>query len=93
MLTSQLVLVSLYGLRYNCDRRVSQTNSLRTDAALILHDGEVDMSAENLSSLCKAANIDVPAMWFSKFATALATADVEKMCTAFGSAPAAGGKF
>ncbi|KAH3685473.1 hypothetical protein WICPIJ_003556 [Wickerhamomyces pijperi] len=64
-------------------------------AALILADSEVEISAENLLALTKAANVEVEKIYADLFAKALETQDVKALLTNFsagaaGAAPAAG---
>ncbi|KAJ8662688.1 hypothetical protein O0I10_001652 [Lichtheimia ornata] len=62
-----------------------------TYAALILQDGEVDMSAENLQTLVKKAGLTVEPIWFSIFAKALEGQDLKELLSGFsapGAAPA-----
>lgn len=59
------------------------------DAALILHDDEVEITAENLEKLVLAAKVPhVDGYWFGLFAKALATADVSALVSSIGSASA-----
>lgn len=59
------------------------------DAALILHDDEVEITAENLEKLVQAAKVPhVDGYWFGLFAKALATADVSALVSSIGSASA-----
>jgi ribosomal protein L12E/L44/L45/RPP1/RPP2 len=73
---------------------------LSSDAALILHDDEVEITAENLEKLCHAAKVHMEPYWFGLFAKALGKADVASLIGSIGSAsagpavaaaPAAGG--
>lgn len=60
-------------------------------SALILHDDEVEISAENMSKILKAAGADVPAYAPTLFARLLEGKDIEKMLTSAGSPGAGGG--
>ncbi|KAI9310741.1 putative 60S acidic ribosomal protein P1 [Dichotomocladium elegans] len=60
-------------------------------AALILQDGEVDISAKNLETLVKKAGITVDSVWFNIFAKALEGQDLKALLAGFsapGAAPA-----
>ncbi|KAL1918745.1 ribosomal protein P1 [Calcarisporiella thermophila] len=63
-------------------------------AALILADDGVEITADKLQTLVKAANIEVEPVWASIFAKALEGKDVKDLITSIGSgaaAPAVGG--
>ncbi|KAM3511298.1 hypothetical protein MY11210_005035 [Beauveria gryllotalpidicola] len=64
-------------------------------AALILADDGIEITADKLQSLIKAANVDVEPIWTSIFAKALEGKDVKDLLVNVGSgggaAPAAGG--
>ncbi|KAI8053369.1 60S acidic ribosomal protein P1 [Syncephalis plumigaleata] len=63
-------------------------------AALILQDDNVEITADKLSALIKAAGVDVDSIWASIFAKALEGKDLSEMLMnvgAGGAAPAAGG--
>ncbi|KAI9225565.1 MAG: 60S acidic ribosomal protein p1 [Piptocephalis tieghemiana] len=64
-------------------------------AALILQDDNVDITADKIQTLVKAANVDVEPVWISIFAKALEGRDISDLLmnvsSAAGSAPAAGG--
>merc|ERR1711992_347576 len=59
-------------------------------SALILHDDEIPITAEKITSLCKAAKVDIEVIWPTLFAKCLAGQDVGALLSAIGSAPAAG---
>lgn len=63
-------------------------------AALILHDGEAEVSAENMKKLVTAAKVKgVEPYWYAKFESMLATQDISELLTnisAGGAAPAGG---
>ncbi|OZJ01981.1 hypothetical protein BZG36_04895 [Bifiguratus adelaidae] len=63
-------------------------------AALILQDEGLEITADKLQALTKAAGVDVEAIWTSLFAKALANQDLNALLSnvgAAGAAPAAGG--
>mmetsp|Transcript_29437 Transcript_29437/g.21284 ORF Transcript_29437/g.21284 Transcript_29437/m.21284 type:complete len:122 (+) Transcript_29437:74-439(+) len=63
-------------------------------AALLLHDGELEISAEKISKVIKASGNQVEGYWPGLFAKALQGQDIEKFLTAVSSgasAPAASG--
>ncbi|KAI1913884.1 hypothetical protein LOZ53_002538 [Ophidiomyces ophidiicola] len=75
---------------------MSTTELAVSYAALILADDGVDITAEKLQTLLKAANVqDVEPIWTSLFSKALEGKDVKDILTNVGSAgaaaPAAGG--
>merc|ERR1712050_12686 len=63
-------------------------------AALILHDSDVEINADNLNKVIKAANVSVEPFWPGLFASALSGVDVAGLITnigsGVGSAPAGG---
>merc|ERR1712110_1046525 len=63
-----------------------------TYAALILHDSDAEINAENLNKVIKAAGVSVEPFWPGLFASALTGVDVAGLITNIGSGvPAAGG--
>merc|ERR1712193_277739 len=66
-----------------------------TYAALILQDEGLEISADNLQKLIKAAGVSVEPFWPGLFAQALSSCNVAELITNIGSgvgaAPAAGG--
>ncbi|GAB5585752.1 hypothetical protein Unana1_08617 [Umbelopsis nana] len=64
-------------------------------AALILQDDGIEITADKLSTLVKAAGVEVEPVWFSLYAKALAGQDLTALLLNIGSAgaaaPAAGG--
>merc|ERR1712127_1115046 len=63
-----------------------------TYAALLLHDGDLEISEEKLSKVLKASNNQVESYWPSLFAKAMKGQDVAKLLSAVGTAaPAATG--
>merc|ERR1711971_1309052 len=63
-------------------------------AALILQDDGLEISADNLNTLIKAANVDCDSYWPGLFAKALDGIDIKTLVSNVGSgagAPAAGG--
>merc|ERR1712044_117651 len=65
-----------------------------TYAALILHDSDVEINADNLNKVIKAAGVSVEPFWPGLFASALTGVDVAGLITnigsGVGSAPAGG---
>merc|ERR1712232_407772 len=53
-------------------------------AALALHDDGVEITADKLSALVKAAGVNIPAVWTSLFAKALSGKNVEDLLMAGG---------
>jgi len=63
-----------------------------TYATLILHDAEQEITADSIKAIVNAAGVEVSDIWFNLFAKAMGGADIEKICTSFGTgggAPAA----
>ena len=63
-------------------------------SALILQDDGLEISADNLNTLIKAANVEVDSYWPGLFAKALDGIDIKTLVSNVGSgagAPAAGG--
>merc|ERR1712061_128068 len=56
-----------------------------TYAALILHDSDVEINADNLNKGIKAANVSVEPFWPGLFASALTGCDVAGLITNIGS--------
>merc|ERR1711972_186538 len=52
-----------------------------TYAALILHDSDVEINADNLNKVIKAAGVSVEPFWPGLFASALSGIDVNKLIT------------
>ncbi|KAI9139177.1 60s acidic ribosomal protein-domain-containing protein [Paraphysoderma sedebokerense] len=57
-------------------------------ATLILHDDGVEVTADKLMTLCKAANVEVEPIWPSLFAKALEGKSVGDLIMNVGSGPA-----
>ncbi|KAL7749500.1 Cytoplasmic tRNA 2-thiolation protein 2 [Sorochytrium milnesiophthora] len=57
-------------------------------AALILHDDGVEITADKLTTLIKAANVDVEPIWASLFAKALQGKNLDDLLSNVGSGPA-----
>ncbi|KAG2454275.1 hypothetical protein HYH02_001306 [Chlamydomonas schloesseri] len=71
-----------------------------TYAALILHDDGLEITADNINTICKAAGVEVEAYWPSLFAKLFAKKSMDDLITNVGAgggaapaaaAPAAGG--
>ncbi|CAM0139244.1 hypothetical protein VKS41_005679 [Umbelopsis sp. WA50703] len=60
-------------------------------AALILQDDGIEITADKLSTLVKAAGVEVEPVWFSLYAKALAGQDLNALLMNIGSAGAAAG--
>ncbi|KXX81932.1 hypothetical protein MMYC01_201111 [Madurella mycetomatis] len=75
---------------------MSTAENATSYAALILADDNVEITADKLQTLIKAANVDVEPIWSQLFAKALEGKDVKDLLSAVGSgggaaaAPAAG---
>jgi large subunit ribosomal protein LP1 len=60
-----------------------------TYSALILADDDVPVTAEKITTILKAANVDYEAIWPTLFARALTGVDIKDLITKVGSAAAA----
>lgn len=60
-------------------------------SALILHDAGVTVSADKMTKLIKAANVEVEPIWATLFARALEGKDIGSLICNVGSGVAAGG--
>lgn len=60
-------------------------------SALILHDDDVDITAEKIQKICAAAKVSVEPFWPGLFSKALEGRDIGDLISNVGSAPAAGG--
>ena len=58
-------------------------------AALLLHDGELEITGEKLAKVIKASGNEVEAYWPSLFAKALKGQNIEELLSNIGSAPVA----
>lgn len=58
--------------------------------ALILADDGLEVTADNITAICKAANVEVEAYWPALFAKLFAKRSVESLLSNVGSAPAGG---
>ncbi|BAM80025.1 60S acidic ribosomal protein P1 [Cyanidioschyzon merolae strain 10D] len=56
-------------------------------AALLLHDAEAEVSADNLKAVITAAGMDLENFWYGMFARAMKGADLEGIIGSLGSAP------
>ncbi|KAF6002187.1 hypothetical protein CCYA_CCYA11G3121 [Cyanidiococcus yangmingshanensis] len=56
-------------------------------AALLLHDAEAEVNADNLKAVLTAAGIDLENFWYGMFARAMKGADLDGMISSLGSAP------
>merc|ERR1712080_41236 len=73
--------------------KMASSELASTYAALILADEGLEITAEKLSALISAANVEVESIWLSLLAKALEGKDVKELLTnvgAGGAAPAAG---
>merc|ERR1711990_570501 len=61
-----------------------------TYAALILHDSDVEINADNLQKVIKAAGVSVEPFWPGLFASALGSVDVAGLITNIGSGVGSG---
>ncbi|ORZ36202.1 60s acidic ribosomal protein-domain-containing protein [Catenaria anguillulae PL171] len=61
-----------------------------TYAALILADEGIEITADKLATITKAAGVEVDSIWFSLFAKALSTVSITDLLNNVGSGPAAG---
>merc|ERR1712221_31503 len=59
-------------------------------SALILHDDDVDITAEKIQKICAAAKVTVEPFWPGLFAKALEGRNIGDLISNVGSAPAAG---
>merc|ERR1712168_42860 len=60
-------------------------------SALILHDGDIDITGEKMATTISAAKVNVEAFWPGLFAKALQGRNIGDLICNVGSAPAAGG--
>ena len=60
-------------------------------AALILHDEGLEISADKISALLKAANVEVEAYWPTLFAKLCKGKDMDTLISSVGSASSGGG--
>merc|ERR1712221_24471 len=60
-------------------------------SALILHDDDVDITADKIQKICTAANVTIEPFWPGLFAKALEGRNIGDLISNVGSAPAAGG--
>jgi large subunit ribosomal protein LP1 len=56
-------------------------------AALLLHDAEAELNADNLRAVVTAAGIDLENFWYGMFARAMKGADLDGIIGSLGSAP------
>merc|ERR1712184_152628 len=79
----------------NTPKPTKMSEQACTYAALILQDEGLEISADNLQKLIKAAGLSVEPFWPGLFAQALSSCNVAELITNIGSgvgaAPAAGG--
>ena len=66
------------------------TETALSYAALILADSEIEITAEKLLTLTKAANVEVEGIWADLFSKALEGKDLKEFFFNFSAAPAAG---
>merc|ERR1712170_238621 len=66
------------------------TSELATYAALILQDEGLEINAENITKLVKAANVSVEPFWAGLFANALSSVNVGELITNIGSGVGSG---
>jgi len=62
-----------------------------TYAALVLHDDGLEITAENINTLCKAAGVQVEAYWPGLFAKLFAKKNIDDMITNVGAGGASAG--
>merc|ERR1712038_175476 len=85
------------GLQGNCIKSLKMANSelACVYAALILADDDVAVTPEKITTILKAAGVEVEPYWPGLFSKALESADLKALITNVGSgvgaAPAAGG--
>merc|ERR1712176_717344 len=60
-------------------------------SALILHDDDVDITAEKIQKICAAAKVSIEPFWPGLFSKALEGRNIGDLISNVGSAPAAGG--
>merc|ERR1712045_411011 len=79
---------------FNTTFKMANSELCCTYAALILHDSDVEINADNLNKVIKAAGVSVEPFWPGLFASALTGVDVAGLITnigsGVGSAPAGG---
>merc|ERR1711884_7901 len=86
--------VSSRTYRFANQLKMANSELACTYAALILHDSDVEINADNLNKVIKAAGVSVEPFWPGLFASALQGCDVAGLITnigsGVGSAPAGG---
>merc|ERR1711866_30464 len=86
--------VSSRTYRFANQLKMANSELAFTYAALILHDSDVEINADNLNKVIKAAGVSVEPFWPGLFASALTGVDVAGLITnigsGVGSAPAGG---
>merc|ERR1711865_269213 len=73
------------------NHKMSTSQLACTYAALILHDDEMAITAENIKTLVNAANVEVETYWPGLFAKALDGKDINDLLTTLSSAGGGGG--
>merc|ERR1711988_72807 len=86
--------VSSRTYRFANQLKMANSELACTYAVLILHDSDVEINADNLNKVIKAAGVSVEPFWPGPFASALSGVDVAGLITnigsGVGSAPAGG---
>merc|ERR1711964_115699 len=90
-----LLRLNLIGQKLNSTNPKMSSENACTYAALILQDEGMEISADNIATIVKAAGVAVEPFWPGLFASALASCNVADLITnigsGMGSGPAAGG--
>merc|ERR1711865_545781 len=73
------------------NHKMSTSQLACTYAALILHDDEMAITAENIKTLVNAANVEVETYWPGLFAKALDGKDINDLLTTVSSGGGGGG--
>merc|ERR1712080_225812 len=76
---------------YQFLNKYNMSESACTYAALILQDEGLEISAENISKILKAADVQVEPFWPGLFANALGSCNVGELITTIGSGMGSGG--
>merc|ERR1712170_323985 len=77
--------VSSRTYRFANQLKMANSELACTYAALILHDSDVEINADNLNKVIKAAGVSVEPFWPGLFASALQGCDVAGLITNIGS--------
>merc|ERR1711964_490736 len=86
-----LLRLNLIGQKLNSTNPKMSSENACTYAALILQDEGMEISADNISTIVKAAGVAVEPFWPGLFAAALRSCNVSDLITNIGSGMGSGG--